>query len=57
MELRPASAKPRYTPNYNGHTAFLIILLQDDDNVVWLWNEYKASSGNWSRYLARCATN
>jgi hypothetical protein len=57
MEPGAALAQPRSTPNYNGNAAFLNILLKDDDKVVWLWNEYKASSGQWSRYLARCAKN
>jgi hypothetical protein len=50
-------AQPRSTPNYNGKAAFLNILLKDDDKVVWLWDESDASSGQWSRYLARCAKN
>ncbi len=57
MEPGAALAQPRSTPNYNGNAAFLNILLKDDDKVVWLWNKYKATSGQWSRYLARCAKN
>jgi hypothetical protein len=55
MEARAASTQPISTPNYNDNMTFLIILLKEDVKLPWLWNKYKANSGQWSWYLARCA--
>jgi hypothetical protein len=34
---------------------FLIILLKDDAKLLRLAYKYKANSGQWSWYLARCS--